>query len=153
MNDLDAPLRGEREAEATLVPPPPRKRAYGPISPPTDLSEFLRAGSVRSVADALRLSPGTVHRLRSSDYWPDDPRRIMRAWSDYKGRTGRIASSWFLRRVHPGGLVRHAARAWTGIGLERRVGELVAVARMPDGALLAQTLELPPQRLPLQAQP
>ncbi|MDO5623797.1 MAG: hypothetical protein Q4G71_03820 [Pseudomonadota bacterium] len=113
---------------------------------------FACDGSVREAANALRLSLGTIHQLRAG-YWPDDARRILRAWADYKGRTGRISSSWFLRRVRAGGCVLHAGREWTGVGLARRVGELVAVARMPGGELLAQTLEIPAERLPLELRP
>ena len=128
------------------------RRSCGPESAPADLLAWLRAQSVSDGAQALGLSRRTVYRLQGG-YWPPDARKIMRAWSAYKGRTGRIASSWFLRRVRAGGVVPHAGRRWSGVGLQQHVGELVAVARMPDGALLAQTLELPAQRLPLEALP
>lgn len=134
---------------ATAPPPAPSGRASGLNCPPPELVEFARAGSVRQAAAALGLSLPTVHLLRKG-YWPADPRRLLRAWSDYQGRTGRVASSWFLRRVRAGGVVPHAGRQWTGIGLAQCVGELVAVARMPGGALLAQTLELPARRIPLE---
>ncbi len=150
MNDFDAPCRAASAQVGTLGAVSAQKPVCGPKMPPPELIEFASAGSVRQAAGALGLSLGTVHQLRAG-YWPDDPRRILRAWSDYRGRTGRIASSWFLRRVRVGGVVAHAGLQWSGIGLTQRVGELVAVARMPGGALLAQTLEMPAQRLPLEA--
>jgi len=113
------------------------------------LLEFVRAQAVRDGAAALGLGRGTVHRL-CLGYWPSDPRKIMQAWSAYKGRSGVVASSWFLRRVRPGGLVRHAGQDYTGQQLAARTGELLAVARAGGGNLLAQTLELPSERLPLQ---
>lgn len=151
LNALVCPLGGETGAGGTWVARRPSGRAYGPKTAPTDLLAFVRAGSVRDASRALGLSLGTTHRLREG-YWPDDPRRIMRAWAAYKGGVGRVVSSWFLRRVAEGGCIRHAGRAWGGVGLALRVGELVAVARTPDG-LLAQTLELPAQRLPLEVCP
>ena len=150
----------QRLAEAAGVASPQRSAGFearyqaasARNSPPAELLAVVRDGSVRQAADALRLSVGLIHQLRAG-YWPDDPRRILRAWAAYRGRTARVESSWFLRRVRAGGVVPHAGRRWSGVGLQQHVGELVAVSRMPDGALLAQTLELPAQRLPLEALP
>ncbi len=149
MNDFDAGLSDERSQGAPSAPAAASNCASGLNSAPADFMEFVRAGTVSSAASALRLSRGTVHQLRAG-YWPDDARRLLKAWSEYKGRTGRIQSSWFLRRVRTGGVVRHAGAEWTGVGLAQRVGELVAVARTSSGELLAQTLEMPAQRLPLE---
>lgn len=121
---------------------------YGPASVPADLLEFVRHHSVREVARALGMSRRTAHRLQGG-YWPRDVRGIMACWDDYKGRSAQQTSGWFLRRVHPGGLVRHAGSAWSANGLAVRAGQQLAVARAVGGVLLAQTLELPPQRLQL----
>lgn len=151
-NGFDRGLRVDRDEAATSIPVQTEKPASGLKSPPADLMRFVQEGSVRDVAASLRLSLGAVHQLRHG-YWPEDSRRLLRAWSEYKGRTGRAASSWFMRRVRSDGCIAHRGQAWTGIGLGKFVGELVAVACMPDGALLAQTLTLPAQRMPLEPKP
>lgn len=120
----------------------------GPEIAAPGLLAFVSALSVRDAAQALGLSRGTVHELRKG-YWPTDARKIVRAWSAYQGRAGVVASSWFLRRVRPGGVVRHADREYTAHQLTARTGQLLAVARAADGSLLAQTLDLPAERLPL----
>ena len=148
MNDLDRPASRANGAVSTCASPSGSDRSYGPDSMPADLLEFVRAQSVRDAANALRLSLGTVHRLVKG-YWPADPRKILQAWTAHKGRAGRIASSWFLRRVRTGGMVSHAGQQWSAPGLATRTGQLLAVARADDGALLAQTLDLPAERLQL----
>ena len=152
VNAFDRGLRADRGSVAISAPPGAKNAASGPNLPPADLLQFVLDGPVRDVARRLRLSLGAVHQLRHG-YWPADSRRLMRAWSEYKGRTARVASSWFLRRVRSDGSIAHRGLAWTGMGLAQHVGELVAVARMPDGALLAQTLALPAQRIPLEPRP
>ena len=110
--------------------------------------------SARVISAAVKKS-GSYRPRTPILVWVDtaDARKVAAAWATYRGRTGRVESSWFLRRVRAGGVVLHAGRRWSGVGLQQHVGELVAVARMPDGALLAQTLELPAERLPLEALP
>lgn len=149
MNDLEGAACGALGAMGTCASPGAANRTYGPDSVPDDLLEFVRAQPVRDAANALRLSMGTIYRL-AKGYWPADSRKIVQAWSEHKGRVGRIASSWFLRRIRAGGLVSHAGQQWTAPGLATRTGELLAMARAEDGTLLAQTLELPAQRLQLQ---
>ena len=154
-NDLHRGRRADRAPGAADVRPAARTCLNGPQSEaaaPPDLLAWLRAQSVADAAQALGLSRRTVYRLQGG-YWPADARKVAAAWATYRGRTGRVESSWFLRRVRAGGVVPHAGRRWSGVGLQQHVGELVAVARMPDGALLAQTLELPAERLPLEALP
>ena len=151
MNDLDTPAGCDRGAVSTSASPAAQNRFYGPQSIPVDLMDFICAQPVRDAAQALRLSPGTVYRLKQG-YWPVDPRKIIQGWNAHKGRSGRIASSWFMRRVRTGGLVSHAGKQWTAPGLATRMGELLAVARSVDGSLLAQTLELPAVRLHLTVQ-
>lgn len=119
-----------------------------PFSAPPDLLIFLRELPVREAASALGLSRGTVYNLREG-YWPRDPRRILRAWAVYQGRRANRSSGWFLRRVYPGGLVRHAGREWSARDLVVCTGQTVAVARGASAALLAQMLEPPHQRLEL----
>ncbi|CAM3350555.1 hypothetical protein [Paracidovorax anthurii] len=131
----------------TTATPRAENGLYGPKSPPADLLGFVRDWSVSEASLMLGLGRGTVARLRHG-YWPTDPRKIERAWSRYKAQRG-VMASWFLRRVYPGGIVRHAGRAWGGMPLAGRTGQLLAVAREAGGGLVAQTLELPAERLPL----
>lgn len=110
--------------------------------------EFVRGLPVREAADALRLSRGSVGRLRQG-YWPDEPRKILQAWESYKASRGVVASGWFLRKVYAGGQVRHAGQFFTASGLAARTGQLLAVSRASNGGLLAQTLDLPAERISL----
>ncbi|MBS0401098.1 MAG: hypothetical protein JSS18_01235 [Proteobacteria bacterium] len=107
----------------------------------------MRQSTVTEVARALGMSRRTAHRLRDG-YWPRDARGILAYWESFKGRSASQVSSWFLRRVYPGGVVLHAGGHWSAHGLAVRVGQQLAVARS-DGGLLAQTLELPAQRFEL----
>ena len=75
--------------------------------------------------------------------------QLLAAWQRYKGRHSVVASGWFLRKVYAGGQVRHAGHAYTATGLAARTGQLLAVSRSADGGLLAQTLDLPAERLSL----
>lgn len=123
-------------------------RLHGPDCPPADLLHFLREKPMGEVTRALGMAHGTVHRLRHG-YWPSDPRKVMQAWGRYKSSRSVVASSWFIRRVRPGGMVRHAGVDYTAPRLAARTGDLLAVTRSADGDLLAQTLELPAERLSL----
>ena len=125
-----------------------KPRLYGPDCAPSDLIHFLRESPIGAATRALGMAHGTVHRLRHG-YWPSDPRKIMQAWNRYKGRRSIVASSWFIRRVRPGGAIRHAGHDYTAPRLAARTGQMLAVARASDGTLIAQTLELPAERLPL----
>lgn len=126
----------------------PVRGSYGPASAPSELLDFLRSQSVREAAETLGLARGTVHRLLNG-YWPADNRKIVQAWSAYRGRTAVVGSSWFLRRVRTGGVVCHAGQEHTAPKLAARTGQLLAVARSRDGGLVAQTLDLHPERMPL----
>ena len=147
-NDLDGGSSPSDVPGATCASLAPEKRLYGPASAPADLLNFVRAYAVRDAVAALGLAVGTVHRLRQG-YWPADPRKIMEAWSQYKAKRGMEVSSWFLRRVRVGGLVRHAGADYSAPLLAARTGQMLAVARAADGGLLAQTLEMPAERLQL----
>jgi hypothetical protein len=110
------------------------------------LLAFVRSLPVSDAVRALGLAAGTISRLRHG-YWPSDSRKIIKAWERYRAQRGVVASSWFMRRVRPGGVVCHAGRHYTALQLAARTGELLAVARAADGGLLAQTLNLPAERL------
>lgn len=133
---------------ATHAAPTSKKRATAPESAPADLMAFVAALSEREGARALGLSRGSVGRLRQG-YWPDDPRKLLTAWQRYKARQARAVGGWFLRKVYPGGLVRHAGHTYTATGLAAHTGQLLAVTRAADGGLLAQTLNLPAERIAL----
>lgn len=109
---------------------------------------FVRENSVGDVTRDLGVARGTVHRLRHG-YWPGDPDKLLMAWGRYKASRAMVESSWFLRRVREGGMLRHAGHDYTAPRLGARAGQLLAVARAADGSLLAQTLELPAERMPL----
>jgi hypothetical protein len=148
MNDLAGGTSRSSAPAGTCAYPAIENGLCGLQSAPADLLHFVGALSVADAVRALGLATGTIHRLRHG-YWPGDPRKIIKAWDRYKGRHGIVSSSWFIRRVRPGGLVRHAGRDYTATELAARTGQLLAVARDAAGGLLAQTLELPAQRLPL----
>lgn len=148
LGELGRGLGVERGQVGTDAAPRPQKRASGPISAPPDLLEFVGGLPEREAARVLGLSKGSVGRLRQG-YWPDDPRKVLQAWERYKASRGVVASGWFLRRVYLGGLVRHAGQAYTATGLAARTGQLLAVSRATDGGLLAQTLDLPAERMSL----
>ncbi len=150
MNDLDRGSSAATGLVSTSASVCPKNSSAGLQSAPTELLDFLRGQSNAQACRALGIAHGTVHRLRNG-YWPEDDRRILQAWNDYKARTGRISSNWFLRRVRDG-LISHAGQQWSAPGLSLRSGQLLAVARGTDGNLLAQTLELPAERLHLASQ-
>lgn len=148
MNDLDGDRRLESPPAGTCASAGGMKGSYGPRFAPPALLAFAQGQPARAAASALGLSVGTVHRLKQG-YWPADSRWIMLAWEKYLARRSVVSSSWFLRRVRDGGLVRHAGAHYTSVQLSARTGQLLAVARNADGELIAQTLELPAERLSL----
>lgn len=115
---------------------------------PEDLRGFVRCKPVREVARALRISPTAAWRL-SKDVWPSDARSVLRAWDTYKGRNTQQQSGWFIRRVHAGGVVRHAGLEWVAPGLRARADQVLAVARVDANTLLVQTLDMPSERFTL----
>lgn len=125
------------------------KRLAGPKSAPVELLAFLGEVSVSEGADALGMSRKQVHRVRHG-YWPGDSRKIMAAWVAYQGRSAAVASSWFLRRVQSGALVRQGTQVYTGPRLGEHVGKLLALARTVDGGLVAQTLGGQPRLIVLE---
>lgn len=148
-NDLPMGSSRVRRAVGASVPPGPKSAAKGAHSMPAELTDFVRSCTVSEVASALQVDRRTVQRLRNG-YWPVDSRKLRAAWSAYKGRTGITAKRWVLRCVYPGGLLRQGRHAYTAQQLGARVGELLAVARSVDGALIAQPLQPPMERFALQ---
>ena len=148
MGDFDSGTRAERALGATSGRPSPSGRPSGPELPPADLLAYVRSTPQLEAARTLGLSKGTIHNL-ARDYWPTDARKLLASWQRYKGRHSVVASGWFLRKVYAGGQVRHAGHAYTATGLAARTGQLLAVSRSADGGLLAQTLDLPAERLSL----
>ena len=147
VNQLELGCSPFVDAGGTCASPAPCTRLQGPEFAPADLLLFLRENPIGDVTRALGLAKGTVHRLRHG-YWPADPRKILQAWGRHKASRSVVGSSWFMRRVRPGGLVRHAGRQYTAGGLAARSGQHLAVARA-GGGLIAQTLDLPAERLAL----
>ncbi|QDL55312.1 hypothetical protein [Rhodoferax aquaticus] len=145
---MDISPSREREPGGTHGAAKPPRGLVGPISPPSDLLVFVRSQPFSKSAAAIGLARGQVHRI-AHGYWPNDPRRILAAWEAYRGCTDAPGSSWFLRRVLPGGMVRHARTHYTSARLAFRIGTLVAVARVSGGDLLVQTLELSAERFVL----
>ncbi len=147
-NDLHRGTRAAVTPGNTSACLRPKNAPEALFSAPPDLLAFVQSKTVTEVARALGMSRRTAHRLREG-YWPRDTRGILACWEEYKGRSAQQQSGWFLRRVHAGGLVRHAGLEWTAAGLAMRTGQTLAVARAVGDALLAQTLDLPSQRLEL----
>ena len=148
LNQLERGSSPSDDEGGTCARVSPRKRLHGPDLAPADLLHFLRENPIGDVTRALGLAKGTVHRLRHG-YWPADPRKILQAWGRHQASRGVTGTSWFIRRVRAGGLVRHAGVDFSAPRLAARTGAMLAVTRTADGSLLAQTLELPSQRLPL----
>ena len=148
LDEMGRGVRADRVLGGTSASQAGKNASTGLQSPPADLAAFVAAHSVREGAVALKLSRGSVGRLRQG-YWPDDPRKVLQAWERYKASRGVVASGWFLRKVYAGGQVRHAGHAYTATGLAARTGQLLAVSRAADGGLLAQTLDLPAERISL----
>lgn len=140
-----APIR----RAGTSAPRQALARPRGPQSAPSDLLSFVGSCSEAQAACILRLSKGTVSRLKAG-YWPADSSKIMRAWNDCKARRGVIVSTWSIRRVRAGGVVRYAGRVYSAARLAARVGQSLALARDADGRVVAQTLGLPAERLLLE---
>lgn len=143
---LDRGASAERTAGGTSGSPAAKNRATGRKSAPPELLAFVRLESVTTAAGALGLTRQTIYRLREG-YWPRNADKIMAAWRTCQGELADRASRWVMRRVYPGGMVLHARRWWTADGLAGRTDQSLALARTSEGQLLAQTLELPPERL------
>lgn len=147
-NDLHTGRSRSKRIGHAVAPVMADRPTKAPENAPADLLAFVGATAVTEVARVLGMSRKTAYRLRQG-YWPADARALLKAWDTYKGRNTHQQSGWFLRRIHTGGVVRHAGYEWTAPGLAVRIGQTLAVARATDSALLAQTLELPSERFTL----
>ena len=148
---LPRPTGAERRSGGATPAPRPSNRSKGLKSAPAELLCFVRSESPSVAARKLGVSRRTVNRI-AAGYWPSNDAELLRAWAVCEGVAAGRKTRWFLRKVHPGGLVRHSPLVYTGHGLDARVGELVAVARTEGGGLVAQTLEQPVVRLQLVVQ-
>lgn len=147
--NLVRPASREHGRGAATASPRAKNRSEGLQSAPPDLLAFLTDNTLSDAVEALRLSRPQIVRLRGG-YWPTDARKITQAWDAFKGRHFVRSTSWFLRRVGADGLLRHGRHAYSAAKLASRAGELLAVARSADGALVAVALELPAERITLQ---
>ena len=119
---------------------------------PPDLRAFLRNRSVTEIAELLQLGKGTASRIKRGIY-PHAPTKLLKRWAVVRAAGAVPVGTWALRRVMADASV-HAAVLWggmlySGAGLLGMQGRQVAVAPTANGGLLAQTLELPSERLPL----
>ena len=119
---------------------------------PPDLREFLRSRSVTEIAELLQLGKGTASRIKRGIY-PHQPTKLLKRWEAVRATGVVPVGTWALRRVMADATA-HEAVLWggmlySGAGLLGMRGRQIAVAPTADGGLLGQTLDLPPQRLPL----
>lgn len=136
-------------ATNTVAAMQPKNAPQGLFTAPADLQGFVHAHTVAEVARALDMSRKTAWRLRQGN-WPQDTRKVLRAWAAFTGLSAQ-QSGWFLRRVHAGGVVRHAGRQWAAPALAARTGQTLAAARVSADTLLVQTLHMPAERFTLAA--
>ena len=119
---------------------------------PPDLRAFLRNRSVTEIADALQLGKGTASRIKRGIY-PHAPHKLLKRWESIQASGAVPVGTWALRRVLADAMV-HAAilydgALYSGAGLQGMQGRQLAVTRTANGGLLAQTLDIPPERLQL----
>ena len=119
---------------------------------PPDLREFLRSRSVAEIAKLMQLGKGTASRIKRGIY-PHAPTKLLKRWEAVRATGVVPVGTWALRRVMADATA-HEAVLWggmlySGAGLLGMRGRQIAVAPTADGGLLGQTLDLPPQRLPL----
>ena len=149
-------------SQAPAKPPKPQVDTNGagaaskplaglPCLPP-DLRAFLRNRSVTEIADFLQLGKGTASRIKRGIY-PHAPTKLLKRWEAVRAIGVVPVGTWALRRVMADATA-HEAVLWggmlySGAGLRGMRGRQIAVAPTADGGLLGQTLDLPPQRLPL----
>ena len=119
---------------------------------PPDLRAFLRNRSVTEIADALQLGKGTASRIKRGIY-PHAPHKLLKRWESVQASGAVPVGAWALRRVLADAMV-HAAllydgALYSGAGLQGMQGRQLAVTSTANGGLLAQTLDIPPERLQL----
>ena len=149
-------------SQAPAKPPKPQVDTNGagaasnplaglPCLPP-DLRAFLRNRSVTEIADFLQLGKGTASRIKRGIY-PHAPTKLLKRWEAVRAIGAVPVGTWALRRVLADAMV-HAAilydgALYSGAGLQGMQGRQLAVTRTANGGLLAQTLDIPPERLQL----
>ena len=148
----NGPAKPPKQAGDTSMAGGISKRLEGLSSLPPPLRAFLRNRSVTEIADALQLGKGTASRIKRGIY-PHAPHRLIERWESVRAKGAVPVGAWSLRRVMADATV-HAAVLWggmlySGAGLLGMQGRQVAVAPTANGGLLAQTLDLPAERLPL----
>ena len=151
-NAPQAPAKPPKQSSDTSVAGAASKPLAGLSCLPPDLRAFLRNRSVTEIAELLQLGKGTASRIKRGIY-PHAPNKLLKRWEAVKAAGAVPVGTWALRRVMADATV-HEAVLWggalySGAGLFGMRGRQIAVAPTADGGLLAQTLDLPPQRLPL----
>ncbi len=151
-NAPQAPAKPPKQSSDTSVAGAASKPLTGLSCLPPDLRDFLRNRSVTEIAELLQLGKGTASRIKRGIY-PHAPNKLLKRWEAVRAAGAVPVGTWALRRVMADATV-HEAVLWGGVlyggaGLFGMRGRQIAVAPTADGGLLAQTLDLPPQRLPL----
>lgn len=148
----NGPAKPPKQAGDTSMAGGISKRLEGLSSLPPPLRAFLRNRSVTEIADALQLGKGTASRIKRGIY-PHAPHKLLKRWESIQASGAVPVGTWALRRVLADAMV-HAAilydgALYSGAGLQGMQGRQLAVARTANGGLLAQTLDIPPERLQL----
>ena len=151
-NAPQAPAKPPKQSGDTSVAGAASKPLAGLSCLPPDLRAFLRNRSVTEIAELLQLGKGTASRIKRGIY-PHAPTKLLKRWAVVRAAGAVPVGTWALRRVMADASV-HAAVLWggmlySGAGLLGMQGRQVAVAPTANGGLLAQTLDLPAERLPL----
>lgn len=148
----EAPAKPPKQAGDTSMAGGASRGLAGLPSLPPDLRAFLGNRSVTEVAEVLHLGKGTASRIKRGIY-PHAPHKLLRRWEVVKSGGAVPVGKWALRRVLTDAMVHEAVlfdgALYSGAGLLGMRGRQIAVAPTADGGLLAQTLDMPPQRLPL----
>ena len=147
-----APAKPPKQSGDTSVAGAASKPLGGLSCLPPDLRAFLRNRSVTEIAELLQLGKGTASRIKRGIY-PHAPHKLLKRWESIQASGAVPVGAWALRRVLADAMV-HAAllydgALYSGAGLQGMQGRQLAVTRTANGGLLAQTLDIPPERLQL----
>lgn len=152
LNAPHAPAKPPKQPRDTNMAGTAANRLVGLASLPPDLRAFLGNRSVSEIAEVLQLGKGTASRIKRGIY-PHAPNKLLKRWEAVRAGGAVPVGIWAMRRVVADATVHNAVlyggALYSGAGLLGMRGRQIAVAPMADGGLLAQTLDLPPQRLPL----
>lgn len=148
----ERPAKPPKQLGGTSMAGGASKGLAGLASLPPDLRAFLANRSVTEIAEVLHLGKGTASRIKRGIY-PHAPHKLLKRWESVRANGAVPVGMWALRRVLADAMVHEAVlfdgALYSGAGLLGMRGRQIAVAPTADGGLLAQTLDLPPQRLPL----